>query len=133
MAVSGFIPSAEFRALVPDRSNRAAVEALITRFYAQLLGRAPEPAGFVAWVDFVLASGNLETTAVGFLTSPEFEARLLTYQGYVTILYRTFLSREPDGAGLAAWEAVLQSTLLSVGDDGFLPASEFDLAGLCSA
>src|SRR5262245_27082781 len=131
LALRGFIPSAEFRALVPDRTNRAAVDAVITRFYTEILGRAPEAAGRIAWVNFVLATGALETGAVGFLASPEFETRTLTPAGYVTILYRAFLGRPPDPAGRAAWEAVLSTTLTSVVESGFLPAAEFNLAALC--
>ena len=37
--------------------------------------------------------------AVILLTSPEFESRPLTFRGYVGILYRAFLAREPDPAG----------------------------------
>src|SRR5262245_18394652 len=40
LAVDGFLPSPEFRALMPDRSTRAAVEAMMTRFYPELLGRS---------------------------------------------------------------------------------------------
>src|SRR5262245_24563367 len=132
LALRGFIPSAEFRALLPDRTNGAAVDAVITRFYTEILGRAPEPTGRTAWVNFVLATSSLETAAVGFLASPEFETRALTPAGYVTILYRTLLGRPPEPAGRAAWEAVLSTTLLSVVESGFLPSTEFNLAALCS-
>ncbi len=133
IAVVGFIPSAEFRALLPDRTNRAAVGALVTRFYVEILGRSPDVAGLTAWVDFVVATGALETAAVGFLVSPEFEARALTFEGYVTILYRAFLGRPPDPAGLAAWQAVLQAVLLNIIETGFLPAAAPNLARLCEA
>jgi hypothetical protein len=131
VAVNGFIPSAEFGALLPNRTDRAAVTDVITRFYAQVLGRSPDPAGRAGWVDFVVASGDLETAAVGFLASAEFETRALTFRGYVTIIYRTFLGREPDPVGLAGWEAVVQAALTTVVESGFLQAAEFEPGSLC--
>ncbi len=131
LAVTGFIPSAEFRALLPDRTSRPAVETVITRFYTEILGRTPSPAELGVWVDFVLTTGRLETAAAGFLTSQEFETRALTSGDYVTILYRTFLGRAPDPAGLAAWTTALQTALIGVVEGGFLPAAEFNLAGMC--
>jgi len=131
VALNGFIPSAEFLALLPDRTNRAAVEAVLARFYTEILGRAPDAPGLASWVNFVVASRSLETAAVGFLASAEFEARPLSLQGYITVLYRTFLGRNPDPAGLAAWQSVLQATIVSIAEAGFVPAAEFNVAALC--
>ena len=49
----------------------------------------------------------------------------------MTILYRSFLDREPEPAGLAAWEAVVEASLMAVVEAGFLPAMEFDVAARC--
>jgi pimeloyl-ACP methyl ester carboxylesterase len=125
IALQGFIPSPEFRGLLPDRHNRAAVEEVITRFYTQILNRAPEPAGFTDWVNYVMATGDLEGAAQEFLASQEFEARALTFRDYVTLLYRTFLEREPDSGGLDGWEAVLREELLDIVNNGFVPSPEF--------
>jgi len=133
VAVRGFIPSPEFLGLLPDRRHAAAVEMVVSRFYTQLLGRAPDPGGLAAWVSFIVSTGDLESAAVGFLTSPEFEARALTFQDFVTILYRTFLGREPDAAGLDAWEASLRAGLIEAVNLGFVPSREFQgqRASLC--
>ncbi len=96
IAVDDFLPSREFQNRVPDLRNRAAVEALITRFYTQLLRRDPEPDGLDAWTDFVVDTGDLEPVVVGFLISAEFEAQPPTFRGYLTLLYRALLGREPD-------------------------------------
>jgi Domain of unknown function (DUF4214) len=133
LAVRGFIPSPEFLGLLPDRRDAVAVAAVVSRLYGQLLGRAPDPGGLAAWVSFIVGTGDLESAAVGFLTSREFESRPLTFQDYVAILYRTFLGREPDAAGLDAWEAFLRAGLIEVVDLGFVPSREFQgqRAALC--
>ena len=97
-----FTLSAEFQSLLPDRTNRPAVTALVTRFYTEILGRAPEPAGLAGWVDYIVATRDLEGAAVSFLASEEFEGRALTFRDYVVILYRGVLGREPDPGGLDA-------------------------------
>src|SRR5207249_5050600 len=42
-----------------------------------------------------------------------------------TVLYRAFLRRDPEEAGLDAWEAILRQTLLAVINTGFVPSAEF--------
>src|SRR5262245_11233724 len=125
MARDGFLPSAEFQGLLPDRTDRVAVTALVTRLYTQILGRSPEATGLSAWVDFIVATGNLERVAAGFLGSAEFEARALTSEQFGTILYRTFLGRDPDAPGLAAWTGAMQDVLLLVINVSFIPSAEF--------
>ena len=125
IAVENFIPSAEFAALLPDRHDPAAVRAVVTRLYTEALGRAPDTAGLNSWVNYIVTTGDVEGVARAFLVSPEFEARALTFQGYIRILYRTFLGREPDAQGLAGWESILRGHLLSIIDSGFLPSPEF--------
>ena len=120
-----FTLSAEFQSLLPDRTNRPAVTALVTRFYTEILGRAPEPAGLAAWVDYIVATRDLESAPVSFLASEEFERRALTFREYVVILYRGVLGREPDAGGLDGWETVLRSDLLLVLNGGFIPSAEF--------
>ncbi len=125
LANQTFIPSPEFQALLPSRSDRTAVTTVVGRFYTEILGRSAEPAGLATWVDEVVATGDLEKVAVAFITSAEFEARPLTAQGYVTILYRAFLGRDPDAGGLGAWEGVLRDHLISVIHTGFIASPEF--------
>jgi hypothetical protein len=134
VALGGFIPSAEFQALVPNRADPAAVRSVVERLYQQILERTASPAEVQGWVDFVVATGRLEDTAVVFLASPEFESRPLTFRDYVRILYRTFLGREPDAPGLDGWESVLRASLLDVINAGFVPSAEFQsqIPELCS-
>ena len=54
-----FVDSPEFHALVPNTQDRAAVEAVVVRLYQQVLGRSPQPAEAAAWVDYIVATGDL--------------------------------------------------------------------------
>jgi len=125
LATGSFIPSAEFQSLVPNRHDPAQVTPVVTRFYTEILGRAPDPPGLAAWVNYIVATGDLEGAAAAFLTSPEFELRALTFRDYVRILYRTFLGREPDPVGWDGWESVLRGFLLGVVNGAFIPSAEF--------
>lgn len=70
----------------------------------------PDGDGLNAWTD-VLKSGREQGAKVaqGFIESPEFQSRRMDDTTYLTILYKTFLNRDPDAAGLKAWQAVLDS------------------------
>lgn len=131
----GFIASAEFQGVLPSRSDRAAVTTLVGRLYREILGREPDAAGLASAVDYIVTTGDLEGTAVGFLSSVEFERRVLTARGYVSILYRAFLGREPDPSGWDAGERAVRNIVLQVIDAGFVPSPEFQglLPGLCGS
>ncbi len=125
LANEAFIPSAEFQSLLPDRSNPAGVTSVVTRFYEQILKRPPESAGRAAWVNYILTTGDLEGVAVAFIASAEFETHPLTFRDYVTVLYRAFLGRDPEPAGLDGWENVLREDLFAVIQQAFVPSAEF--------
>jgi hypothetical protein len=125
IALQGFIGSVEFQGLLPDRSNASGVSAVVTRLYTELLGRSPEPNGLAFWVPYITTTHDLEGAAIGFLQSPEFEGTPRTLQGYITVLYRTFLGRTPEPLGLAFWEGNLRANLLGILHQGFIPSAEF--------
>jgi hypothetical protein len=108
-----FTRSGEFRAVVPDPRDPAAASALVGHWYAQMLGRPPAPGELASAVDHLVATGDVEGVATGLITSAEFEGRPLSFAGYVQILYRALLFREPDPAGLAGWVQVLLDLLLA--------------------
>ena len=122
---TAFLASAEFQRLLPDRTNRPAVTAVITRFYTEILGRPPDPAGVNGWTDLVVTTRNVEGVAGVFLIAPEFEQRALTFRDYVTRLYRGILGRDGESADLDAWEGVLRAHLLGILDDSFIASPEF--------
>jgi subtilisin family serine protease len=133
LATGGFLPSPEFRNLLPNRTDRGAVTAVVNRFYTQILGRSAATAEVNGWVDYIVTSGDLEGAAIAFITSPEFEARPLTFRGYVAVLYRALLGREASAGEVASWEGSLRSHLVGVITTGFVPSPEFQAkaAQLC--
>ena len=109
------------------------VKDFVSRLYTQVLGRQPDASGLNDWTA-VLRSGKEQGAKVaqGFVDSDEFKKRNVSDTEYITILYRTFLDREPDSAGLNAWQAVLDSGLSRMHVfKGFAESDEF--TQICSA
>lgn len=103
------------------------VEAFVERLYTNILQRDPDADGLQDWTN-VLKSGQEQGARVaqGFIESPEFMSRSLTDTEYLTILYHTFLDREADAAGLAAWQQVLNDGLSRLHVfKGFVESDEF--------
>src|SRR5262245_31412825 len=74
-------------------------------FYSNILGRLPDAEGLRGWEQFLLANctaAGFDMLSRGFLDSPEFLARPLSPAEWVTLLYMTFLGRDPEPAGLTA-------------------------------
>ena len=95
-----------------ETSETDGVEGFVRRLYTEVLGRNADPSGLKDWTE-VLKNGKEQGAKVaqGFIDSDEFKKRSLSDKEYITILYHTFLDREPDAGGLAAWESVLDSGL----------------------
>jgi len=88
--------------------------------YADLLGRAPDPGGFVYWVAQLTSGVTLDTVANGFLDSQEY------CTGTVSGLYHQLLSRAPDASGLAWWTSNLEKgTALQQIILGFCDSTEY--------
>ncbi len=104
-------------------------EEFVTRFYADVLGRDPEADGLAAWTALLRADCSPQSFAIlsgSFFDSLEFRTRRpYSVDGLVTLLYRTFLGRDPDAAGLAGWASVLRQVRLAVALEGFVPSREF--------
>src|SRR5262249_41595925 len=97
--IPGFVNSSEFRRLLQTTPPAT----LIVRFYQNVLNRTPSDAEVQAWLDQLARTGDYAGLAIGFLNSPEYLAQPRSLAEHVTILYRTFLDREPDPNGLAGW------------------------------
>ena len=93
------IPSQEFQGLLPDRTDRGRVTALVTRLYREALRRNADARELAAWVDFIVATRDVESATRMFLSSPEFESRALTFRDYVDVVYRAILGRPPRTCG----------------------------------
>ena len=63
-------------------------------------------------MNFLSANCNaqgFDAIALGFFDSAEFRTvKPQSLSGLVTVLYRTFLGRDPDPAGLASWAALVE-------------------------
>jgi hypothetical protein len=85
-----------------------AAHGLVYRLYGATLGRAPDPGGFLSWLNG-LSSGSLqpEQTAAAFVNSREFQRvyGALDDAGFVALLYRNVLGREGSEAEIAGWVA----------------------------
>ena len=125
--INGFCGSAEFLALCNEYgiiagsvgggggggTTNAGVTAFVTRLYTKMLGRAADPAGLADWSSRIMAKPTKDTllnvALDGFMHSPEFQSKGLSNTEFVKVLYRTFLDREYDNAGLQDWVSKLQS------------------------
>jgi len=119
---------------------RSDVEAFVTRFYQQCLGRGPDPTGLNGWANGLLTGvGTGADVAYGFVFSNEFQNMNKTDQEYLYVLYSAFFNRGPDPPGYNGWMTVLASWTPLYGQwtarkqvlDGFLGSLEF--MNLCNS
>jgi hypothetical protein len=85
------------------------VSDFVERLYQQVLGRQADPAGLQAFVQQIETFGTVIPTVLAFFKSQEFLNQNLNNVQFLTVLYRTFLNRDPDPAGLASFLALLQT------------------------
>ncbi len=103
-----------------------------TRLYTVVLGRSPDPTGLNDWSNRLRTHQiSFADCARGFLFSPEFVAKNVSDSEYVTVLYRTFLDRDPESDGLSYWTGRLASGSVTRSSiiEGFSNSAEF--AELC--
>lgn len=86
------------------------VQQFVIRLYKNILGRDADPSGLDSWTN-VLTSKKESGAKVawGFIDSDEFKAQKLSNSEYLDVLYRTFLNREADASGKAAWQHQLEN------------------------
>jgi len=127
------LASAEFNALVPPSAD--AVASAVRRLYEQMLQRTPSPNEVSAWVGYVLSTGDWPGTVATFVTSSDFEARALTGQDFVAILYRALLARNPDPGGLESQERLWSDGLVQAVGNVLIASPEFQatLPQLCGS
>jgi hypothetical protein len=91
-------------------TDTASTAAQVYRLYDATLGRAPDAGGLKNWVESIdSGSMTLNQTVAGFTGSPEFTGRYGNPDdvGFVTLLYRNVLGREPDATGMQTWTSAL--------------------------
>ena len=121
---NGFAGSAEFGAICNqygiDRGTPVASEGrdknygatlFVARLYTQALGRGYDVDGLNDWCNRIVSRtwSVTDVSTTGFFHSQEFLNKNLSNEEYVKVLYRTFLGREYDAAGLADWTGKLNS------------------------
>ena len=103
------------------------LDAFVTGFYDEILGRLPSAGELSAWTGFLQANptpAGASGFAHTFLDGPEYLATPVTPEGFVATLYRVFLGREPDAPGLAGWVGALLAGYDTV-LPGFVGSTEF--------
>jgi len=85
-------------------SKLSNTEAYVARIYTKALGRTADPAGLKYWAEQIKTKKKTPVAvAEAFFFTPEFENKRLSNTEYVKVLYRTFMGREYDQAGLNYW------------------------------
>ncbi|MFY0682897.1 MAG: DUF4214 domain-containing protein, partial [Thalassovita sp.] len=80
--------------------------------YQTAFGRDPDAAGYVDWTQQLASNAlTLSSVAMGFANSREFfgEYGTLDNREFVEQLYQNALNRPGEAAGIASWEAILNS------------------------
>ena len=110
-----------------NSSTHEDATSFVTRLYEVCLDREPDASGLNNWVS-QLTSGRSTGTQVayGFVFSNEFKSKNYCNEDYVKQLYRAFLGREADSAGLADWVSKLKTgTTREEVFNGFAQSAEF--------
>lgn len=136
----GFVNSDEFQKLcdsygidrgemklTANRDQNEGLTMFINRIYVKALGRPGEEAGIEDWTGRILRKEETpESTAKKFFFSQEFANKKLNDTEYVKVLYRTFMGREYDQAGLNDWVGRLaKGTSREKVLEGFSKSTEF--------
>ncbi|WP_298529741.1 DUF4214 domain-containing protein [uncultured Ruminococcus sp.] len=140
----GFVGSNEFKGLCktygikPGTINlRLAKDenyertAFVYRLYNNCLYRTPDGAGLENWCKQIKSGKTGSQVGYGFVFSNEHMSLIQkdynVVKNYITDLYRAFLGREPDSAGLENWDTsiVIGSNSLQYVFNGFLMSNEF--------
>lgn len=109
------LASAPSAAVTPD-----AVPAYVTRVYADLLQRTPDPAGLAAWTNALEAGTPYGSVANAITSSQEFRGHLIGDS------YSRYLGRSPDSTGMQSWLGAMNAGLqIEQMQAGFIASPEF--------
>ena len=103
------------------------VKAFVARLYTEVLGREADEKGLNDWTEVLKAQKETGAkVAMGFVDSDEFKAKDMTDEAFLQIMYRTFLVRDADEAGLKDWGAELEKGMSRMFVfRGFVESDEF--------
>ena len=86
------------------------VNNFVDRLYMSIFGRSATNQEKAVWVNGIISGQYTANDIINsMLSSAEFTSRNLSTEQYVSVLYRTFLDRDPDPAGLANWANAINS------------------------
>jgi len=143
---AGFTNSDEFRKLCSSygisagswssdeaRDVNHAATAFVQRLYKTILGRTADTDGLNHWCQKLQQGMGGTEIAANFIFSNEFKSKQISLKEYITLLYKVFLNREPDAAGLLDWTNQVKSGAHTAGTvvNGFAGSNEFKK--LCSS
>ena len=95
-------------ALTEPRDQNSGITLFVSRLYEYVLGRSADVDGLNAWTNLILTGESTpENVAYGIVFSAEFVNKNIANDAYVNTLYRVFMDRNADPAGLAAWTGQL--------------------------
>ena len=122
------------RLTIGTSCNLTQIEAFVTRFYQECLGRNPDSGGLNGWCNYLCSGSKTGAeVAYGFVFSPEYLGTNATDQEFLYVLYEAFFNRQPDTAGYDRWLTELSVQTPIVGQtaarknvlNGFLGSPEF--------
>lgn len=94
--------------LTAPMDQNEGVAKFIVRCYRLCLGREADEGGLNSWCTQILSGANTaKEAAYGFVFSNEFQSKNLSNEDFVKTMYRVFMDREADSAGLSSWMNVL--------------------------
>ena len=114
--------------LSEPRDRYPKISAFVSRLYTVALDRKFDPAGLNDWVRYIASKtiSAKDAAANGFLSSPEFLVKELSDTEYIQTLYRVFMDREGEDAGIRYWEAKLAAGMSrQKAAEGFADSAEF--------
>ena len=141
--ISGFTSSDEFSVICArygitrgyyqvsePRDQNYGITAYVSRLYTKMQGREFDIGGLNYWCNIILkkpTKATLVQVAVdGFMHSTEFKSKNLSDTEFVKVMYRTFLDREAEPAGLQYWLNKLASGMTRENvAAGFAASDEF--------
>ena len=105
------------------------LSSLISALYTRLLGRDPDEAGKLIWLNGIESNDLTYSGLVfGFVYSEEYLSYRKTDEEFITDLYEVLLGRTPDQNGLDNWLSILESGGSRVQViDGIVNSEEFKL------
>ena len=123
--INGFCQSAEFTKIcesygieggsLPDGKAATPVAyserliAFATRCYKEALNREPDENGLEFWCNLLTQkTKTFSEVAAGFVFSDEMNKKQLSDEAFIKMLYRLYLGREAEEAGLSFWKEQLR-------------------------